>query len=120
MSEGPFRQRLGRIKFAEPSRDRALQFIHRLSRKAAVNLQHSFAEPSRDIALRVNSKGLSSLPISPTRPSPRRDAGFTHGRGAGEADLTFFLPNNEGRSALLCDMHGGEGPALAESLRSSA
>ena len=31
--EGPFRQRLGRTEFAEPSRDRALQFIHRLSRR---------------------------------------------------------------------------------------
>jgi hypothetical protein len=32
--EGPSRQRLGRTKLAEPSRDRALQFLHRLSRKA--------------------------------------------------------------------------------------
>jgi hypothetical protein len=35
---GPFRQRLGRTKFAEPSRDRALRFIHRLSRKAPIHL----------------------------------------------------------------------------------
>ena len=34
------RQRLGRTKFAEPSRDRVLQFIHRLSSKAPIHLQH--------------------------------------------------------------------------------
>ena len=45
--EGPFRQRLGRTEFAEPSRDRALQFIHRLSRKAPIHLRRYFAEPSQ-------------------------------------------------------------------------
>ena len=35
---GPFRQRLGRTKFAEPSRDNALRFFHRLSRKAPIHL----------------------------------------------------------------------------------
>jgi hypothetical protein len=67
LSEGPFRQRLGRTKFAEPSQDRALQFIHRLSRKALVHLQHHFAEPSSDRAMRFHlslSRGANRLLIN--------------------------------------------------------
>ena len=54
--EGPFRQRLGRTEFAEPSRDRALQFIHRLSRTAPIHLRHYFAEPSCGMALRFTHR----------------------------------------------------------------
>ena len=42
MFEGPFTtSRTDEL----PSRDRALQFIHRLSRKAPIHLRHYFAEP---------------------------------------------------------------------------
>ena len=43
-------------EFAEPSRDRALQFIHRLSRKAPIHLRHYFAEPSSDRVMRFTPR----------------------------------------------------------------
>jgi hypothetical protein len=43
MSEGSFRQRLGWTKFAEPSRDGALQYIHRLKQQVT----HPLPTPAR-------------------------------------------------------------------------
>ena len=67
--EGPFRQRLGRTEFAEPSRDRALQFIHRLSRKAPIHLRHYFAEPSQRQGHAVSPR-LSRSDHPPSTPTP--------------------------------------------------
>ena len=55
------RQRLGRTKFAEPSRGRVAQFIHRLSEQGARPTSSTqVAEPSSDRVMRFTPRGAET------------------------------------------------------------